>query len=194
MKINIRELLFFALLFCLPLATYLLVFKPREKAADSLRADIKAKHEISSDFSKYRVLAVNNLEEDLASLMSLKDKAVTRLPLSEDAGQVVDELSRIAQANKLKINKMQSLAVSDKEKLQISAANYGFQRFDVELEGNYMGFYAFLAEMEKQPRIIHIRNLDIQRIDENNRQGDIKVRMDLRVYYGKAVKVQAGTK
>ncbi|HPS53916.1 MAG TPA: type 4a pilus biogenesis protein PilO, partial [Phycisphaerae bacterium] len=129
--------------------------------------------------------------EDLASLMSLKDKAAARLPQSEDMGPVIDELSKIANVNKLKISKMQNVALSDKEKLELADTYYGIQRLDVELEGNYVGFYKFLTDMEKQPRIIRIQNLDIQRINEGDRQGDVKVRMDLRVYYGKAKADQA---
>ena len=192
MKITLRELIFFVLLFCLPLATYTLVFKPRRAADIALNADITAKQNLRSDFDKYRVLAVGNIEEDLASMIAIKEKTVARLPQNEDISQVIDDLSKIAQTNKLLVNKMQRVALSDKEKLQISAANYGIQRLDVEMDGNYKGFYNFLTEMERQPRIIRVQSLDIQRVEDANRQGDIKVRMDLRVYYGKATAAPAG--
>lgn len=194
MKITLREMIFFALLFCLPLATYMLVFKPRQVAEQILREDISAKRKLSADFDKYRVQAIGNIEEDLAALMAIKAKSVSRLPESPDMGPVIDELSRIAKSNNLKISRMQSVSLSDKEKLELSTANYGIQRLDIELDGNYIGFYRFLAEMEKMPRIIHVQNLDIQRVEEGNRQGDIKVRTDLRVYYGKPQKENGGAK
>jgi Tfp pilus assembly protein PilO len=125
-------------------------------------------------------------------MMSIKDKTTARLPQNEDISQVIDDLSKVAQANKLLVNKMQRVALSDKEKLQLSATNYGIQRLDVEMDGNYKGFYNFLSEMERQPRIIRVQSLDIQRVEDANRQGDIKVRMDLRVYYGKANAAPAG--
>lgn len=191
MKITPRELIFFVLLFCLPLATYMLVFKPRQAAEKALNNDIATKREIRSDFDRYRFLAMGNLEEDIAALISLKDKAGARLPQSEDIGPVIDELSKLAAANKLKISKMQRVALSDKEKLEIEAMYYGIQRLDVELDGNYTGFYNFLSEMERLPRIIRLQRLDIERIREGSEQGDVKVTMDLRVFYGKAPKDQA---
>ncbi|HPS53208.1 MAG TPA: hypothetical protein PLK08_06625, partial [Phycisphaerae bacterium] len=63
MKITIREIIFFALLFCLPLATYLLVFKPRQVAERTLNEDISTKQQIRMEFDRYRIMATENLEE-----------------------------------------------------------------------------------------------------------------------------------
>jgi Tfp pilus assembly protein PilO len=51
----------------------------------------------------------------------------------------------------------------------------------MELEGNFNAFYSFLLELEKLPRIMKIRELDLEKQKEN--EGQISANFIVSIFF-----------
>ena len=155
---SLRKVVFFALLVGLAWAGYHIMIEPANRDLAQTRQRNKAKRAKLAEFEKASVAA-----QDLSKQMEQLEEAVaffeSKLPPTDEIHKVLEKVTVIAQKQGLKPKTIRTLG----RKLN---SGYIEQPLKIELEGNFPSFYSFLLEMEKLPRIMKVRKLDLSKKKE----------------------------
>ncbi|MCL4222058.1 MAG: type 4a pilus biogenesis protein PilO [Phycisphaerales bacterium] len=175
MRLGARELLTFALVLLIPVMSFLLVFRPQNRAIDAALAEIGHKREVLE-----RLRAETARNADLAKANELiadrirKDEA--RLPSSKGVDQIVKQVSMLAVDSGLAAPTLKSLK-------PVQAAVYWEQPLELSTSGTFRGFYGFLRRMERLPRITRVVDMEIKRGNVTAGEPEISVKFTLSIYF-----------
>lgn len=174
MTFSIRQFFFFAVLLAVPVTAYLLVFKPQNEEMAKARQQIAHKtamlEKLREATSRTEDLQRAN-EEIRASIEAIE----ARLPTRKEMDAVLRQVATLAEQNKLRIPEFKK---SDKSAMAGLALE---QPLEIQIEGNFDGFYQFLLELEQLPRITRMTDLNLKRAEEKD--GDMESEFTLSVYY-----------
>ncbi len=182
MRFGIRELIFLIVLLAVPVASYLYVFKPRN-------AEIRQAHvEIEIKQAKLRKLReVADKIDDLGLAIEQGREAVkvieAKLPSQQDVEVILQDIWELAKLRRLTVK-------SIKSERPVPAALYMEQPLKVIMEGEFDGFYEFLLQLEKLPRITRIHRMKLERLaapgrpdQGNGAPGMMKAEFSLSIYF-----------
>ena len=105
-----------------------------------------------------------------------------KLPSEQDVEGILDEIWQITSSNDLTVKKVRTKASKP-------ASLYRELPLEMEVTGQFDGFYEFLLELENLPRITRIHEMHIQRTKSNSRlQPDLqtlamKAEFTLSIYF-----------
>lgn len=155
---GLRKVIFFALLIGLAWAGYNFMIKPANQDLAQTRQRNQTKRAKLAEFEKASVAA-----QDMSKQMEQLEEAVaffeSKLPPTNEIHKVLEKVTVIAQKQGLKPKTIRTLD----RKLN---SGYVEQPLLMELEGNFRSFYSFLLEIEKLPRIMKMRKLDLSKQKE----------------------------
>ena len=80
----------------------------------------------------------------------------------------------MADANSLQSKTVKSLKTE-------RGQNYSEQSIQMSLSGDFNGFYSFLLQLEKLPRITRVTNMNLQKI--NDRDGEMQASMTMSIFF-----------
>lgn len=173
MRFGVREALLTAILLSVPLSSYWLVFRPQNREIDRAKGEIRHKEEM---LAKLREETARNA--DLQKANEDISRSVTaieaRLPSGKEIDSVVRQVSDLAVQSGLAAPAMKSAK-------PVKAALYMEQPLEMQMEGNFHGFYEFLLKLEQLPRITRIPDMKIKRDDDQN--GNLKAEFTLSIYF-----------
>lgn len=174
MNNRIRQGVMGVVLLGVPAASYFLVFRPQNTGIAKARAEIAMKEQMLEKLraatAKNADLAARN-EEIRKSIESIE----ARLPSNKEIDTVLREVAQIAERNGLK------LPMFKKGDRSLPAGEAFEQPLDVEITGDFDGFYRFLLELERVPRITRLPDLKIARLSDTD--GHMKANFTLSIYY-----------
>ncbi|MCC6950287.1 MAG: type 4a pilus biogenesis protein PilO [Phycisphaerales bacterium] len=157
----------------LPVSSYFLVFRP---------TNVKLKRDVAECEQKEKYLAkldeLASRDTDLAKANEEIARSIktieARLPSGKDMDALVRQVSDLAVASGLK-----SPAIKSGKPLP--AAMYMEQPLEMEVSGGFMGFWAFIAQVEKLPRITRVHDLKITAVGRE----DVEMRAEftLSIYF-----------
>jgi len=160
MRFGLREIIFFAVLLAVPLASWMYVFQPRNEDIERAQNEIARKqrrlsqlHEMTAQIDDIGA----ELEKGRDSIRLIEAK----LPSQEDVEGILEQIWQVAKRNQLSLRSVKSGE-------PVPAAMYMEQPLEVIMEGNFNGFYQFLLEMEELPRITRIHDMELIRIGEKD--------------------------
>jgi Tfp pilus assembly protein PilO len=173
MKFGIREIIFVLVMLGLLGSTNYFVFSKSNKRKAERLADIRT-----------RQTALGNLQQATAGIDDLNrkidelQKAITffegKLPQEKEVDKILKEVWQMAEANSLQTRSIKTLKVE-------RGANYSEQPIMMTLSGDFNGFYAFLLQLEKLPRITRVTEMNLQKI--NDRDGEMQAGMKLSIFF-----------
>jgi type IV pilus assembly protein PilO len=170
----IRQFVFFAVLLALPISSYFLVFKPQNREIEKARQEIGHKEALLGKLKE----ATAQTEDLQRANDQIKDAIAAiqaRLPSTKEMDNVLRQVSNLAAKADLKVPQFKK---SDKT----APAGLAFEQpLDIEITGDFDGFYQFLLDLEQLPRITRIPDLSIVRSDKVD--GEMKTKLVLSVYY-----------
>lgn len=170
----LRQALFFLLLIAMPVASWYFFFEPQNKKITKAKEDIKIKEDLLDRLRAATAKAPDlkrQNEETAAKIASIE----ASLPSSKEMDDILRQVANIAQKNELKIPQFKR---SDKI---LTAGTAMEQPLEIEITGNFDGFYQFLLELEKLQRITRIPDFSIVRADEKD--GEMETKLTLAIYY-----------
>ena len=88
--------------------------------------------------------------------------------------KVLTEVSQMADANSLQSNTVKSLKTE-------RGRSYSEQSIQMSLSGDFNGFYSFLLQLEKLPRITRVTNMSLQKISE--RDGEMTASLTMSIFF-----------
>jgi len=173
MKFGIREIIFVVVMLGLLGSTNYFVFaKANARKAERL-ADIRGRQQALSNLQQ----ATSGIE-DLNRKIDELQKAITffesKLPQEKEVDKILKEVWQMAEANSLQTRSIKTLKVE-------RGANYSEQPIMMTLSGDFNGFYAFLLQLEKLPRITRVTEMNLQKI--NDRDGEMQAGMKLSIFF-----------
>ena len=159
---NFRRVVFFILLVGVAAAGYQYMIKPANDSLAKAKSQLDAKMAQLANFQK-ATAAAEDMTKQLEQLQEAMEFFESKLPPTSQIHEVLEQVTVIAQKQGLKPKTIRTLKKKDN-------SGYIEQPLKMELEGNFSSFYSFLLELEKLPRIMKIRELDLDKHRENEGQ------------------------
>ena len=178
MKFGIREIVFIIVLMAIPVGAWWFVFRPADIRDVEMMKQIEIRQQKLQALNR-ATATIGNLKVEIASLEEAIKFFRSKLPSEKEIDKVLQEVWRLAEANKLTTKSIRTLkTVSSSVTLADPAGPYAEQSISMQLEGSFTGFYGFLLALESQPRIMRIQQMDIKKVDK---QGEGYIRADCTV-------------
>jgi type IV pilus assembly protein PilO len=172
MNANLRGLLI-AVVIGMPIASYFFVFKPLNTEILQQKSEVEHKEQLLVKLQEETARNAD-LERSNAEIQNSIKVIEARLPSNKEVDNVVRNVSDLADSCKLQAPAMKTLR-------PIQTALYMEQPIDIEVSGDFLGFFTFLASIEKLPRITRIHDL---KITGHPRDGvELKADFTLSIYF-----------
>jgi type IV pilus assembly protein PilO len=171
MKLGAREFIFLTLMVALLGGSWYFVFKRANDRRDFLRTEVQRKQ---TDLDNLRKSTAGI--EDLGKKISELQRAIaffeSKLPQEKEMDKVLKEVWQMAQANSLECKTIKTLKAERQ-------ASYSEQPIELVMSGEFTGFYNFLLQLEKLPRITRLANMNLQKITSADGQMTAKVTLSV---------------
>lgn len=172
MKIGARELVFFAMMLGLVACTVLLFQRWNRQEQERL-ASIEQK-EAALENLRQATAGIEDLDAKIAELQKAIAFFESKLPQEKEVASVLKEVSNIAEANSLQTRTFRTMKTE-------RTANYSEQPITMSLSGDFNGFYSFLLQLEKLPRITRLMKMRLEKI--NDRDGEMQAQLTLSIFF-----------
>jgi len=172
---NLRKVVFLVLLVCVAVVGYQYMIKPANAHLSEIDSRVTAKEAQLAKF-KEATAAAEGLSKQLDELQKAMGFFESKLPPTSQIHEVLEQVTVIAQKEGLKPKTIRTLNRKDN-------SGYIEQPLKMELEGNFSAFYSFLLELEKLPRIMKIRDLQLGRIKDKNSEGQIAADFTVSIFF-----------
>ncbi len=173
MKLGLRELLFCAAMLGLLAASYFLVFTKQDgkRQAKVQERDnmLAALHDL--DRAK---ASVNDVDRKIKELQAATAFFESKLPQAKEMDKVLKEIWQLADANGLRT---QTVKTPKSQKL----AGYSEQTLELNLAGDFPGFYEFLLQLEKLPRLTRVSKMNLTKITDKD--GEMQAALTMSIYF-----------
>lgn len=173
MKLGFRELLFLTVMLGLFGSTYFMVFRKANTKRENLKAEIIKKQKALADL-KRSTAGIDDLERKINELQDAISFFESKLPKEKEIDEILDSLSRLATANALTTRTIKTLKPE-------TAATFREQPIQMAVSGDFNGFYAFLLQLEKLPRLTRITQMKLDKIQD--RDGEAQATITLSIFF-----------
>ena len=150
-----KKFIFLALILGITFLAYRYLIKPANKALAQQQARLQDKVGKLAEFEKASA-AARDLNKQLEQLQEAVKFFESKLPPTNEIHKVLEQVTIVAQKQGLEPKIIRTLAIKNN-------SGYVEQPLKMELSGNFNSFYSFLLELEKLPRIMKIRKLDLKK-------------------------------
>lgn len=155
MNSSMRHLIFFVLIVGMAYVSWAYMIKPANQYLTEERAKMEIQKSKLNELENATVAA-----EDLSSQLKKIEEAIqvfeSKLPPSSEIHNVLESVTLIAQRHGLTPKTIRTLKNENNR-------GYIEQPLEMELDGNFNSYYAFLLELEKLDRITKIRELKLKK-------------------------------
>jgi len=173
MKSGIRKIIFFVLLLGLAGVAYQYMIKPANRSLARQRAKVEKDLARLTEFEK-ATAAANDLTRQLEQLQEAIEFLESKLPPKSQIHKVLKQVTVIAQENGLHPKTIRTLRKKNN-------SGYIEQPLKMELVGDFNAFYSYLLELEKLPRIMKIRQLELTKQKES--EGKISADFVISIFF-----------
>jgi type IV pilus assembly protein PilO len=173
MKFGIREIIFVVVMLGLLGSTNYFVFSKSNQRKVTILADMRDKQTKLSNLQQ-ATAGISDLDRKIDELQKAISFFESKLPQQKEIEEILKEVSQMSEANSLVTKTVKTLP-SEK------GPNYSEQPIQLSLAGDFNGFYSFMLQLEKLPRITRITNMNLQKI--NDRDGEAQAQITLSIYF-----------
>jgi type IV pilus assembly protein PilO len=183
MKFGLRELIFLKLMVGLLLASYFFVFAKAYVKKKELEVDIQSKQTALANL-KQSTIGIDDLGRKIDELQKAINFFEGKLPQEKEVDKILKEVWQMAEANSLQTR---TVKPSKSER----GASYSEQPIEMSLAGDFNGFYSFLLQLEKLPRITRLTKMNLQKM--NDHDGAMTAQLTLSIFFEPDASASAGT-
>ncbi len=173
MQFGPREAVFILLLLAMPVAAYFFVFQPRAAEVSAARAEITSKQAKLKELEA-ATKNIEDLGDEIDRMRDAIDLVEQKLPAQRDVEVVLRDVWRLAAENKLTAKSFHTDKI-------VKAAHYSEQPIKMTIIGDFAGYYKFLQELEKLPRITRTPNMKLEK--QRDEDGLMEVEMVLSIFF-----------
>lgn len=173
MRFGLREFLFVLLLLAMPVAAYFFVFQPRNAQIADARSEVQQKQ------AKLKQLEtatqdINDLGNQIDKLENAIALIEQKLPAHQEVDVVLSEVWKLASIHNLTPKSVRT------DKIQ-SKRQYSALPIKMKIIGDFDGFYEFLLELEKMPRITRLPTMKLQK--KGDAEGHMHAEVVLTIFF-----------
>jgi Tfp pilus assembly protein PilO len=173
MKFGIREIIFVVIMLGLLGSANYLVFSKSNQRKVALQSDMRGKQTKLLNL-KEATAGIDDLDHKIDELQKAITFFESKLPREKEIQDILKEVSQKSNQHSLATKTVKTLP-SEK------GANYSEQPIQLTLSGNFEGFYEFLLELEKLPRITRITQMNLQKNPEHD--GEAQAMITLSIFF-----------
>jgi type IV pilus assembly protein PilO len=168
-----RKAVFFILLVGIAVVGYQYMIRPANRNLAKAKQRVEAKLAKLSEFEK-ATAAAEDLTKQLRQLHDAVKFFESKLPPTSEIHKVLEQVTVIAQKQDLEPKTIRTL-----EKKENSG--YIEQPLKMELTGDFKSFYSYLLELEQLPRIMKIRELDLDK--QRQQEGQVSADFIVSIFF-----------
>ena len=173
MTFGLREIIFVVVMLGLLGSTNYFVFSKANKKKQDLLADIHTKQASLSNFQQ-ATAGIDDLNHKCDELQKAITFFESKLPQEKEVDKILKEVWQMAEANQLTTKTIKTLKSE-------RGPSYSEQPIQMNLAGDFNGFYSFLLQLEKLPRITRVTDMQLQKISD--RDGEMQAQMTLSIFF-----------
>jgi type IV pilus assembly protein PilO len=166
-------MVFAVLLMALPVASYVLMFKPRDAEIKLAEEDIRARRDKLAAL-KQATAEVKDLPQEIEKLRKAISFFEGKLPEEKEMDKVLGEVWQIAEKNGLNTKSVRTMKA-------IPGDSYSEQPIRMVIVGSFGGFYTFLRSVEQLPRITRISEMTMEK--DPKVEGQMTADLVLTIYF-----------
>ncbi|WP_432800306.1 type 4a pilus biogenesis protein PilO [Poriferisphaera sp. WC338] len=175
MRFGLREGIFVVLLMAMLIASYMIIFEPRNRMKEEAEAEIaqrQAKLQQLNEATKQN--GHENLEIEIDRLNEAISEYEQKLPSQREVDVILKEVWQLADKHNLIPKKFVTGKIN-------RTANYSEVPNTIVIIGDFDGFYSFLLDLEQLPRITRMPKIELKKI--NTDEGQMKADIVLSIYF-----------
>ena len=172
---SFRKAVFFILLLGTAYVGYQYMIKPANRHLAEAKERVQTKLAKLAEFEK-ATAAAEDLNKQLEQLQEAIKFFESKLPPTSEIDKVLQDVTVIGEKQGLKPKTIRTLKKKDN-------SGYIEQPLKMELVGNFNSFYSFLLELEKLPRIMKIRELELKK--QTKDEGQIAANFIVSIFFQK---------
>ena len=173
MKIFLRIAICVVLLGASVAGFYFLYLGPTLKHDEELTLEMEKRQRALSDLER-STAGIDDINRKIKDLQDAITFFESKLPAKKDVEGIVDQVWKLANANSLTAKTIRSL----KEEKQ---ASFSEQQIEMSLSGDFNGFYLFMQQLERLPRLTRVTDMTLDKINEHD--GEMQARLVLSIYF-----------
>ena len=173
MKLGLREFLFVALILGLLGCAWHFGFRRMAEKQAAKQAQVRQKEAVLENL-RAATAAAGNVAKKTEELKQAVAFFEGKLPPEKEIDKVLREVWQTAEANRLRTEAFKTLRPGRE-------ANYSEQPIHMKLTGDFDGFYQFLLQLEKLPRITRVTKMDLSKIDA--RDGEMQADVTMSIFF-----------
>ena len=173
MRFGIRELIFVSLMIALLISTWVFVFRKASTRRQQKLAEIEAWDGQLNNLRRASS-GIDDMGRKITELQKAIDFFASKLPAAKEMDKVLTEVSQMADANSLQSKTVKSLKTE-------RGRSYSEQSIQMNLTGDFNGFYSFLLQLEKLPRITRLTNMKLEKISD--RDGEMSAQLTMSIFF-----------
>lgn len=180
MRFGLRELLFLLVLLAMPAVAYFAVFQEQNNKHQEARSEIQAKRSKLAALDKATEQFIN-LDEEIVRLKSAIQMIEQKLPAGKETYVVVNRVADLARSHDLKVEQIKPDKV-------VPAGPFASELpIQMDITGGFEGFYKFLLEVERMPRITQMPLMSLERLNKKGEpEGTMKAKLTLSIFFESA--------
>jgi len=171
MNSSLRHLIFFVLILGMAYVSWAYMIKPANEYLTQERAKMEVQRAKLNELER-ATLAAEDLNAQLKKIEEAIQVFESKLPPSSEIHTVLENVTLIAQRQGLTPKTIRTLKNQENR-------GYIEQPLEMELDGNFNSYYAFLLELEKLDRITKIRELQLKKKSKSEGQTEAKFVMSI---------------
>jgi type IV pilus assembly protein PilO len=165
-------------------AFYFLYVQPTVKHDAELTQEIEDRKRALADLQK-STEGIDDINRKIKELQDAVAFFESKLPQEKEVETVLAQVWKMAEANSLQAKTIKSGKTERNN-------NYSEQSIDLSLAGDFTGFYLFIQQLEKLPRLTRVTDMSLTKISEHD--GQMQATLTLSVFFEPADSMQtAGT-
>jgi type IV pilus assembly protein PilO len=172
MKFGIRELIFVVLIVGVIALAYPVFVRANAKR-NTLKNDT-AQKQVELANLKQATSGIEDMEKKIDEISKAIEFFEKKLPAEKEVDTILREVSQMAEANSLQTKTVKPLKSE-------RGPNYSEQPIQITLSGDFYGYYAFLLQLEKLPRITRVSQMKLEKI--NDRDGEMTAQMTMSIFF-----------
>lgn len=173
MRFGLREFVFLVLLLSMPVASFFFVFEPRNAQIEEAKEEIRQK-QLKLKQLEQATKTIADLGEEIDKLTEAIELFEQKLPDQREVEVILQQVWELAAAQNL----MPKSVRTDKP---IRQAQYTELPIKMLIFGNFDGFYSFLLELEKLPRITQLPKMRLRKFESE--QGEMQAEVVLSIFF-----------
>lgn len=155
------------------IGVYVLVFAQASQQRSALLAQIAEKERATAQL-RQAIAGADDVQAKLARLSRAAAQVESRVAPEHDLDLVVKDIWQLADADSLQTQLIQPLAVGQ-------VGNCSEQPVQLQLTGGFGQFYAFLLQLERMPRLLHVTHMNLHRLPDDN--GAMAAQVTIGIFY-----------